>query len=149
MDFAYRNGALCAEQVPLEEIARRFGTPCFVYSRAAIERQYRAYAQAFADRKSLVAHSVQANSHLALPALMVRVGAGVDIVSGGELAGVLAAGGDPRKVLFSGIGKSETEIEQALQAGILCLNVESEAELERVDPGAPRRGKGAPGGRAV
>ncbi|MEX1074137.1 MAG: diaminopimelate decarboxylase, partial [Burkholderiales bacterium] len=144
MDFAYRNGALCAEQVPLEDIARRFGTPCFVYSRAAIERQYGAYAQAFADRKSLVAYSVKANSNLAILALMARLGAGFDIVSGGELARVLAAGGDPRKVLFSGIGKTEEEIEQALRAGILCLNVESEAELERVDAVAARIGTRAP-----
>ena len=133
MDFAYHNGALCAEQVPLEEIARRFGTPCFVYSRAAIERQYRAYAQALAERKALVAYSVKANSNLAVLALMARLGAGFDIVSGGELARVLAAGGDARRVLFSGIGKTEAEIEQALRSGILCLNVESEAELERVD----------------
>ena len=144
MDFAYRNGALCAEQVPLEEIAQRFGTPCFVYSRAAIERQYRAYAHALGDRKALVAYSVKANSNLAILALMTRLGAGFDIVSGGELARVLAAGGDPRRVLFSGIGKSEDEIEQALQAGILCLNVESEAELERVDAVATRIGKRAP-----
>ena len=144
MDFAYRNGALCAEQVPLEEIARRFGTPCFVYSRAAIERQYRAYTQALAEHKALVAYSVKANSNLAILALMARLGAGFDIVSGGELARVLAAGGDPRRVLFSGIGKSEVEIEQALRAGILCLNVESEAELERVDAVAARIGKRAP-----
>jgi diaminopimelate decarboxylase len=144
MDFAYRNGALCAEQVPLEEIARRFGTPCFVYSRAAIERQYRAFAQALAGRKALVAYSVKANSNLAVLALMARLGAGFDIVSGGELARVLAAGGDPRKVLFSGIGKTEAEIEQALGAGILCLNIESEAELERVDAVATRLGKRAP-----
>jgi diaminopimelate decarboxylase len=144
MDFAYRNGALCAEQVPLEEIARRFGTPCFVYLRAAIERQYRAYAQALAEHKALVAYSVKANSNLAILALMARLGAGFDIVSGGELARVLAAGGDPRRVLFSGIGKSEVEIEQALRAGILCLNVESEAELERVDAVAARIGKRAP-----
>lgn len=144
MDFAYRNGALCAEQVPLEEIARRFGTPCFVYSRAAVERQVRAYAQALGGRRSLVAYSVKANSNLAILALMARLGAGFDIVSGGELARVLAAGGDPRKVLFSGIGKTESEIEQALQAGILCLNIESEAELERVDAVAARIGRRAP-----
>jgi len=144
MDFAYRNGALCAEQVPLEEIARRFGTPCFVYSRAAIERQYRAFAQALARRTSLVAYSVKANSNLAVLALMARLGAGFDIVSGGELARVIAAGGDPRRVLFSGVGKTEAEIEQALQAGILCLNIESEAELERVDAVAARIGKRAP-----
>ncbi|MEO8716662.1 MAG: diaminopimelate decarboxylase [Burkholderiales bacterium] len=144
MDFTYRNGALCAEQVPLEEIARQFSTPCFVYSRAAIERQYRAYTQALAGRKALVAYSVKANSNLAILALMARLGAGFDIVSGGELGRVLAAGGDPRKVLFSGIGKSEIEIEQALRAGILCLNIESEAELERVDAVAARLGKRAP-----
>lgn len=144
MDFAYRNGTLCAEQVPLEEIARRFGTPCFVYSRAAIERQYRAFAQALAGRKALVAYSVKANSNLAVLALMARLGAGFDIVSGGELARVLTAGGDARKVLFSGIGKTEAEIEQALRAGIACLNIESEAELERVDAVATRLGRRAP-----
>jgi len=144
MDFSYRDGALCAEQVPLEDIARRFGTPCFVYSRAGIERQYRSYTRALEGRKALVAYSVKANSNLAVLALMARLGAGFDIVSGGELARVLAAGGDPRKVLFSGIGKSEAEIEQALRAGILCLNVESAAELERVDAVAKRIGKRAP-----
>ena len=144
MDFAYRNGALCVEQVPLEEIARRFGTPCFVYSRAAIERGLRAYARALEGHKALVAYSVKANSNLAVLALMARIGAGFDIVSGGELARVLAAGGDPRRVLFSGIGKSEEEMEQALRAGILCLNVESEAELERVDAVAARLGRRAP-----
>jgi diaminopimelate decarboxylase len=144
MDFKYRDGVLCAEQVPLEEIARQFGTPCFVYSRAGIERQYRAFTQALEGRKALVAYSVKANSNLAVLALIARLGAGFDIVSGGELARVLAAGGDPRKVLFSGIGKSEAEIEQALRAGILCLNVESAAELERVDAVAARVGKRAP-----
>jgi diaminopimelate decarboxylase len=144
MDFSYRDGELCAEQVPLEQIARRFGTPCFVYSRAGIERRYRAYTQALEGRPGLVAYSVKANSNLAVLALLARLGAGFDIVSGGELARVLAAGGDPRKVLFSGIGKSETEIEQALRAGILCLNVESAAELERVDAVAARIGKRAP-----
>lgn len=144
MDFAYRRGALCAEQVPLEELARRFGTPCFVYSRAAIERQYRAYAHALQGRDALIAYSVKANSSLAVLSLLGRLGAGFDIVSGGELARVLAAGGQARKVLFSGIGKSEAEIEQALRAGILCLNVESEAELGRVDAIAGRLGVRAP-----
>jgi diaminopimelate decarboxylase len=144
MDFAYRRGALCAEQVPLDELARRFGTPCFVYSRAAIERQYRAYAHALHGRDALIAYSVKANSNLAVLSLLGRLGAGFDIVSGGELARVLAAGGDARTVLFSGIGKSEAEIEQALRAGILCLNVESEAELERIDTVAGRLGLRAP-----
>jgi diaminopimelate decarboxylase len=144
MDFAYRNSALCAEQLPLEEIARRFGTPCFVYSRAAIERHYGDYVQSLDGHQALVAYSVKANANLAVLALMARLGAGFDIVSGGELARVLAAGGDPRRVLFSGIGKSEIEIAQALEAGILCLNIESEAELERVDAVASRLGRRAP-----
>ncbi len=144
MEFAYRNGALCAEQLPLEEIARRFGTPCYVYSRAAIERHYGDYVQSLDGHQALVAYSVKANANLAVLALMARLGAGFDIVSGGELARVLAAGGDPRRVLFSGVGKSEIEITQALEAGILCLNIESEAELERVDAVASRLGQRAP-----
>jgi diaminopimelate decarboxylase len=142
--FAYRNGVLCAEQVSLEDIAARFGTPCYVYSRAAIERNFALFAHALAGRAALIAYSVKANSNLAVLALMARLGAGFDIVSGGELARVLAAGGDPRKVLFSGVGKSAAEIEQALRAGILCLNLESEAELERVDAIAARLGLRAP-----
>ena len=133
MTFAYRGSVLCAEEVPLDEIARRFGTPCYVYSRAAIERNYGQFSRALAGRPALIAYSVKANSNLAVLALMAQLGAGFDIVSGGELARVLAAGGDPRKAGFSGIGKSEAEIEQALHARILCLNLESEAELERVD----------------
>jgi len=144
MAFAYRGGVLCAEQVSLEEIAHRFGTPCYVYSRAVIEGNFARFSNALAGRKSLIAYSVKANSNLAVLALMARLGAGFDIVSGGELARVLAAGGDPRKVVFSGIGKTQTEIEQALHAGILCLNLESEAELERVSATAARLGVRAP-----
>ena len=144
MEFAYRNGALCAEQVPLEEIAQRFGTPCYVYSRAAIERHYGEFSRALAGHAALVAYSVKANSSLAVLALLARLGSGFDIVSGGELARVLAAGGDARKVLFSGVGKTEQEIAQALEAGILCLNLESEAELQRVARVATRLGKRAP-----
>ena len=144
MEFAYRNGALCAELVPLEDIARRFGTPCYVYSRASIERQYGEFAHALAGRSALVAYSVKANSNLAVLALMARLGAGFDIVSGGELARVLAAGGDPRRTLFSGVGKTEDEIARALEAGILCLNLESEGELQRVSAVAARLGKRAP-----
>jgi diaminopimelate decarboxylase len=144
MAFAYRGGVLCAEQVPLEEIARRFGTPCYVYSRAVIEGNFARFSNALAGRKSLIAYSVKANSNLAVLALMARLGAGFDIVSGGELARVLAAGGDPRKVVFSGVGKTQAEIEQALHARILCLNLESEAELERVSATAARLGVRAP-----
>ena len=144
MSFGYRGGVLCAEQVSLEEIAQQFGTPCYVYSRAAIEGNFAGFAAALAGRDSLVAYSVKANSNLAVLGLMARLGAGFDIVSGGELARVLAAGGNPRKVVFSGVGKSEAEIEQALRAGVLCLNLESAAELDRVDAVAARLGVRAP-----
>jgi len=142
--FSYRAGVLCAEEASLDEVARRFGTPCYVYSQAIIESNFARFAQALAGRPALIAYSVKANSNLAVLALMARLGAGFDIVSGGELARVLAAGGDPRKIVFSGIGKSESEIEQALRAGVLCLNLESEAELDRVDAVATRLGTRAP-----
>jgi diaminopimelate decarboxylase len=144
MAFAYRGGTLCAEGVPLEEIARRFGTPCYVYSRAAIEQAYRQFADELEGRASLVCYSVKANSNLALLNLLAKLGAGFDIVSGGELARVLAAGGDAGKVLFSGVGKSSLEIEAALKAGVACINLESEAELGRVNTIAGRLGVRAP-----
>jgi diaminopimelate decarboxylase len=144
MAFAYRDGMLHAEQVPLGEIARRFGTPCYVYSRSAIEGAYREFSDALRGRDALVCYSVKANSNLAVLALLARLGAGFDIVSGGELARVIAAGGDPRKTLFSGVGKREDEIEAALENSIGCLNVESEAELARVATVARRLGKRAP-----
>jgi diaminopimelate decarboxylase len=142
--FTYRDGRLCAEEVALEEIARRFGTPCFVYSAGAIESAYGEFSRALQGREALVCYSVKANSNLAVLSLLARLGAGFDIVSGGELARVIAAGGDPRKTLFSGVGKSEAEIRQALQAGIGCINLESEAELERVDAVARALGLRAP-----
>ncbi|HXU42825.1 MAG TPA: diaminopimelate decarboxylase [Burkholderiales bacterium] len=144
MGFAYRDGMLHAEQVSLDEIARRFGTPCYVYSRAAIEAAYGEFAAALRGRDALVCYSVKANSNLAVLALLAKLGAGFDIVSGGELSRVIAAGGDPRKTLFSGVGKREDEIELALKSGIACLNVESEAELARVAAVARRLGKRAP-----
>lgn len=144
MSFDYRQGVLCAEQTPLEEIARRFGTPCYVYSRAAIESGYREYADALRGREALVCYSVKANSNLSVLALLAKMGSGFDIVSGGELARVLAAGGDARKTVFSGVGKTQEEIEQALRADILCLNLESEAELGRVAKIAARLGRRAP-----
>ena len=144
MSFAYRNGLLCAEEVPLDSIAQRFGTPCYVYSRAAIESAYSEFARALDGRDALVCYSVKANSNLAILRLLVRLGAGFDIVSGGELARGLAAGGNARKTLFSGVGKSEAEIDLALSKSIGCLNVESEAELERVVAVAKRLGKRAP-----
>jgi diaminopimelate decarboxylase len=142
--FAYRNGALCAEHVPLADIARRFGTPCYIYSSAAIEGAFGEYAAALRGRSALVCYSVKANSNLAVLALLARLGAGFDIVSGGELKRVLAAGGDARKTLFSGVGKTEAEIELALRENIGCINLESEAELERVERVAKRLGRRAP-----
>ena len=144
MAFTYRRGVLCAERAPLDDVARRFGTPCYVYSRAAIEGAFREYAAATAGGRAQICYSVKANSNLAILALLARLGAGFDIVSGGELARVLAAGGDPRRTLFSGVGKSAAEIEFALAKGIGCINVESEPELERVDAIARRLGRRAP-----
>ena len=144
MSYSYRQGILHAEDLPLDDIARRFGTPCYVYSRAAIESAYGEFARALQGRDSLICYSVKANSNLALLALLARLGAGFDIVSGGELARVLAAGGDPGKTLFSGVGKSEAEIELALEKRVRCINVESEAELARVERVASRAGRRAP-----
>jgi diaminopimelate decarboxylase len=142
--FAYRNGVLCAEQAPLDELARRFGTPCYVYSSAAIGAAYGEFRAALQGRESMVCYSVKANSNLSVLALLARLGAGFDIVSGGELERVAAAGGELRKTLFSGVGKTEEEIALALERGIYCLNLESEAELERVDAVARRAGRRAP-----
>jgi diaminopimelate decarboxylase len=144
VSYSYREGVLHAEEVPLDDIARRFGTPCYVYSRAAIESAYGEFARALRGRESLICYSVKANSNLAVLALLARLGAGFDIVSGGELARVIAAGGDPGKTLFSGVGKSEAEIELALEKGVRCINVESEAELTRVDRIARALGLRAP-----
>jgi len=144
VSFTYRDGLLCAEHVPLEDIARRFGTPCYVYSRASIESAYREFTAALQGREAMVCYSVKANSNLAVLAVLARLGAGFDIVSGGELTRVLAAGGDARKTLFSGVGKSVAEIEVALAKSIGCINVESEAELERIVRVARRLGRRAP-----
>ena len=144
MAFDYRNGVLCAEQAPLDEIARRFGTPCYVYSRGAIVSAYAEFSAALKGQDALVCYSVKANSNLAILALLASLGAGFDIVSGGELARVLAAGGEAAKTLFSGVGKSEAEIELALARGIGCINIESEAELERVARIARKLGRRAP-----
>ena len=144
MAFTYRSGVLCADEVPLDDIAQRFGTPCFVYSASAIESAYAQFTGALKGRDARVCYSVKANSNLAVLALLARLGAGFDIVSGGELARVVGAGGDPRKTLFSGVGKSAEEIRLALEKGIGCINLESEAELKRVSAVAERLGKRAP-----
>ncbi|MFM9970653.1 MAG: diaminopimelate decarboxylase [Burkholderiales bacterium] len=142
--FSSHDGVLHAESVSLESIAREFGTPCYVYSRAAIEAAYRKYTDACVGRDALVCYAVKANSNLAILNLLARLGSGFDIVSGGELARVLAAGGDAKKILFSGVGKTEAEMRRALEVGILCFNVESEAELERLNAVAQAMGKRAP-----
>ena len=139
-----RDGRLFLEDVALDELAERFGTPLYVYSRAALESAFQAYAQAFAPTPHLICYSVKANSSLAILNLFARLGSGFDIVSGGELARVLAAGGDPRKIVFSGVGKTHAEMQQALEANILCFNVESEAELQRLNQVAGTLGKTAP-----
>ncbi len=138
------DGTLHAEDVALTAIAARFGTPCYVYSRAALEARYRQYADAFAGTPHLVCYAMKANSNLAVLDVFARLGCGFDIVSGGELARVLAAGGDPAKVVFSGVGKTESEMEAALAARILCFNVESAAELEVLNAVAGRLGATAP-----
>ncbi len=142
--FDYRGGELHAEALPCAALAERYGTPLYVYSRAAIEAAYAAYAQALSGRQHLICYAVKANSNLAVLDLLARLGAGFDIVSGGELARVLAAGGDPAKVVFSGVGKTAAEMREALEAGIRCFNVESEAELERLDAVAGELGVVAP-----
>jgi diaminopimelate decarboxylase len=144
LPFTYRNGVLSVDEMPLDDIARRFGTPCFVYSQAEIEAAYHEFSRALTDRRAMVCYSVKANSNLAVLALLARLGAGFDIVSGGELARVIAAGGDPRKTLFSGVGKSEPEIRFALEKRIGCINLESESELKRVSAIAERMGTRAP-----
>lgn len=128
--FLYRDGELYAEDVPVAQLAERFGTPLYVYSRATLERHYRAFDDAFGTHPHQICYAVKANSNLAVLNLLARLGAGFDIVSGGELERVLRAGGDPGKIVFSGVGKTAEEIERALQVGIHCFNVESAAELE-------------------
>ncbi len=142
--FDYRNGQLHAEEVPLAEIAERFGTPCYVYSRATIERHWRAFDTALGDHPHLICYAVKANSNLAVLNLMARMGSGFDIVSVGELERVLLAGGDPAKVVFSGVGKRADEMRRALEVGIHCFNVESAAELERLNEVAGELGRRAP-----
>lgn len=142
--FTYRNGKLHAEDVALSDIAATHGTPCYVYSKAALTAAYTGFDTAFASHPHQVCYAVKANPNLAILNLFARLGSGFDIVSGGELARVIAAGGDPHKVVFSGVGKKTDEIRDALTAGILCFNVESPSELERIDQIAADMGKVAP-----
>ncbi len=142
--FQSRDGRLHAEDVPLEDIAREYGTPCYVYSRATLERHWHAFDRAFGDYPHLVCYAVKANGSLAILNLLARLGSGFDIVSGGELKRVIAAGGDPAKTVFSGVGKETWELEAGLEAGVRCFNIESEGELENLSAVAARLGRVAP-----
>ncbi|MBC3412006.1 diaminopimelate decarboxylase [Pseudomonas sp. SWRI107] len=142
--FNYRGGELFAEGVGLAAIAERFGTPTYVYSRAHIEAQYRSYTDALQGSEHLVCFAVKANSNLGVLNLLARLGAGFDIVSGGELERVLAAGGRADRVVFSGVGKTREDMRRALQVGVHCFNVESTDELERLQVVAAEMGKVAP-----
>ena len=142
--FNYRDGLLHAESVPLDQIAERFGTPCYVYSRATLERHWHAFDTAFADQPHLICFAVKANANLAVLNCLARLGSGFDIVSVGELERVLAAGGDPAKVIFSGVGKRADEMRRALELDIRCFNLESEGELLRLNAVAGALGRVAP-----
>jgi diaminopimelate decarboxylase len=142
--FQYRNGEMFAEEVPLKHIAREVGTPAYIYSLATLKRHYKVFDQAFVKVPHIVCFSVKANSNLALLRTFAKEGSGFDIVSGGELFRALKAGGDPKKIVFSGVGKKRQEIEYALNTGILMFNVESEQELIVLDEIAAAAGKKAP-----
>jgi diaminopimelate decarboxylase len=142
--FSYRDGQLFAEGVALPALAQRFGTPTYVYSRAHIEAQYRAYADALTGMPHLVCFAVKANSNLGVLNVLARLGAGFDIVSRGELERVLAAGGLPERIVFSGVGKTRDDMRRALEVGVHCFNVESTEELERLQQVAAELGVMAP-----
>ena len=142
--FEYQGDALCCEGVPLARIAEEVGTPTYVYSLATLERHYQVFDAAFATRPHRVCFSVKACSNLAILRALARLGSGFDVVSGGELRRALSAGADPQKVVFSGVGKRDDEIAQAIEAGVLMLNVESAEELDAIDAVARRVGRRAP-----
>ncbi|PIW62171.1 diaminopimelate decarboxylase [Shewanella sp. CG12_big_fil_rev_8_21_14_0_65_47_15] len=142
--FLYHNNTLHAEGCRVNDLAQTYGTPLYVYSRATLERHWHAFDNAVADHPHLICYAVKANSNLAVLNVLARLGSGFDIVSGGELARVIEAGGSPDKVVFSGVGKTVAEMEQALNLGIYCFNVESSAELELLNQVAGRLGKVAP-----
>jgi len=141
--FEYKQGKLYCEDVAVETLAEVYGTPLFIYSRATLERHWHAFDNALAGHDHLVCYAVKANSNLAVLNLLARLGSGFDIVSGGELQRVLQAGGEASRIVFSGVGKQADEIEAALSADILCFNVESEQELDRIDEIAGAMGKRA------
>tara|TARA_Y100000766_G_scaffold282046_1_gene294606 strand:+ start:845 stop:2095 length:1251 start_codon:yes stop_codon:yes gene_type:complete len=142
--FVYKENSLLVEDMSIASLAEEFGTPCFIYSKAALEQNYQAYEEAFGGHPHLICYAVKANSNLAVLNVLSKLGAGFDIVSSGELDRVIAAGGDPRKVTFSGLGKTTQEIYKALDAGIHCFNIESEAELQRINEIAINKSQVAP-----
>ena len=142
--FSYQNQTLFAEDVSLADIAKQYGTPTYVYSRKTLERHWLAFDRALGDHPHLICFAVKANSNIGVLSVLAKLGAGFDIVSGGELGRVIAAGGDPRKVVFSGVAKTRDEIHFALEQQILCFNVESFAELDRINAVAGEMGVKAP-----
>ena len=142
--FQYQYHQLMAENLPVKQLAEQFGTPLYIYSKATLERHWPAFDKAFGEHPHLVCYAVKSNPNIAILNVMAKLGSGFDIVSQGELERVLAADGDPAKVVFSGVAKSEPEITRALEVGIRCFNVESEAELLRINEVAGRLGKTAP-----
>src|ERR1700735_5313009 len=142
--FAYRNGVLHAEDVDLIALSDAVGTPFYCYSTATLERHYRVFAEAFADVDALICYAMKANSNQAVIATLARLGAGADVVSGGELLRARSAGIPPEKIMFSGVGKTAPELAQAVDEGILCVNVESEAELELLASIAAAKGRTVP-----
>ncbi|WP_462169395.1 diaminopimelate decarboxylase [Pseudoalteromonas lipolytica] len=142
--FNYNNNQLFAEDIAVKELADQYGTPCYIYSRKTFERHYLAFAEAAKSHKSLVCYAVKANSNIAVLNILARLGSGFDIVSKGELARVIAAGGDASKVVFSGVAKTADEIAYALELGIKCFNVESVAELDRISEVATSLNRVAP-----
>jgi diaminopimelate decarboxylase len=142
--FNYQNGKLYAENVDLTTIAETYGTPCYVYSRATLEQHWHAFDHALKNYRHLICYAVKANSNLTVLKILAQLGSGFDIVSGGELERVLRAGGKPDKIVFSGVGKTVAEMRRALEVGIRCFNVESEAELQRINQVAGEMGKIAP-----
>src|ERR1700689_4299662 len=141
--FDYRNGVLHAEAVNLIDLADKVGTPFYCYSTATLERHYRVFSDAFAGEKALVCYAMKANSNQSVLRTLAKLGAGADVVSGGELKRALAAGIPPQKILFSGVGKTESELRAGLAADVLCINVESEPELELLSRFAVEAGKTA------
>ena len=142
--FSYKENKLCAEDVDISAAVKEWGTPCYVYSRATLERHWKAFDDALGEQPHLVCYAVKANSNLAVLNVLAKLGSGFDIVSAGELERVLRAGGSADKIVFSGVGKTADEMARALDAGIRCFNVESQAELQQLEQVAEAKGVKAP-----